>query len=576
MAYDFARPLNVILPELVSALAMAQADLARPIVYFTSATIPPIPEGNSGTKTLTLTARRSTLTGALNVSGTFVQGTAVAADFPGGLPGNKVWAFSAGSDTATVDIAINGDTDVEGNETFGYQLQPGSTYRLGSPSSVTGTILNDDSAAPTITPMPSGVVAMWDPATLALANGATVTEWTDSVGGSTTAYTGDSAAKHTFIAASGANDLPAVRLSGEAVLATSGTNAANTALTTGAGQGIIVVARNFNTPGNGSVGPCLVAVGTNTNGMLQATPTETGKYQAMTDCADAGMRTIGYSATGSTTFMGVNGTMIAVFGQAFGQVTIGGWQNRAQQYCGRADILAVIVFNRTVTSADFKQVHRRYCDLLKQAYPGGGTRKTYVAIGDSITYGTGANLKTSYPANIAKALNLPWGTWDNLGVQGMTWNDIRNGVVPSMGNIAGVTGQPVVVSMFEFANMRTGTVLQATSAARTVIDLLRSNDPNVSIVFGTSTDDGSVTGQQTKAKRVEYNTYWDDAANRSGITSYVRIHLDPNIGVDGAAPTNGTSNAYYDGDNLHLNAGGYVVLDSGPYGFRPAVSALLA
>ncbi|GAA3708632.1 hypothetical protein GCM10022268_17440 [Sphingomonas cynarae] len=143
MAYDFARPLNVILPELVSALAMAQADLARPVVYLTEAVVS-TPEGNSGTKTLTITARRSTLVGTLSVLGLFVQGTAIATDFPGGLPGNKTWNFPAGSDTATVDIAINGDTDVESDETFGYQLQTGSTYRLGTPSGVTGTILNDD------------------------------------------------------------------------------------------------------------------------------------------------------------------------------------------------------------------------------------------------------------------------------------------------------------------------------------------------------------------------------------------------------------------------------------------------
>ncbi len=145
MAYDFARAISVIAPELVSALAMAQADLARPVVYFASANVS-ITEGNTGTKTLTITARRSTLIGTLNVLGIFIQGTAVTTDFPAGLPGNKTWAFPAGSDTATVSIEVNGDTALEGDETFGYQLQAGSTYRLGDPSSMTGTIINDDAS----------------------------------------------------------------------------------------------------------------------------------------------------------------------------------------------------------------------------------------------------------------------------------------------------------------------------------------------------------------------------------------------------------------------------------------------
>lgn len=520
-----------------------QPSLRALLLSSTSLTI-----GTPATGTITEAATGSTITSSGLPAGFTINGPA------------RTWAYDGSGPASTPTITLT--------ETLGDSPNSPRATSIG---------LTIAAATPAITPMPSGVVAMWDPATLALADGATVDSWTDSVGGSAATYTTDTTAKHTFVAATGSGDLPAVRLSGTGVLTTTGTNAANTALTTGAGQGVIVVARGFTGPGTNQVASCLVGIGgSNTNGILIADQTRTGKFGALTDCADAGMRTVGYSATGSTTFMSVNGTMISVFGSAFGQLTIGGWQNVAQRYCGKADILAVIVFNRTVTSADFKQVHRRYCDLLKQAYPGGGTRKTFVALGDSLTYGTGADLKTSWPANIAKALGLPWGTWDNLGVQGMTWNDIRNGTIPSMGDIKGVTGRGVVVGMFEYANMRTQTVVQATSAARAAIDLLRSNDPTVSIVFGTSTDDGSSVGQTNKSKRVEYNNFWDTASNRSGITTYVQIHLDPNIGVDGAAPTNGTANAYYVADNLHLNAGGYVVLDNGPYGFRAPISALLA
>ncbi|MDR6128041.1 Calx-beta domain-containing protein [Sphingomonas sp. SORGH_AS_0438] len=122
-----------------------------PTVYFAAATISAT-EGNSGTKNLVMTARRSTSSGAVTVTATFVQGTAVAADFGGNvLPGTKNFVFVDGSDTATESVTIAGDTNVESDETFGYQLVAPQGYALGTTSSLTGTILNDDVAVtPTV------------------------------------------------------------------------------------------------------------------------------------------------------------------------------------------------------------------------------------------------------------------------------------------------------------------------------------------------------------------------------------------------------------------------------------------
>lgn len=196
---------------------------------------------------------------------------------------------------------------------------------------------------------------MWDAGSLsALADGAAVTNWTDAVGGALAAQTSDSTTPHTYIKDSGGG-IPAVRLSGAAVLATVGTNAANTAMT-GGERSIIVVARNIQTAGAGQLFPCLVASGTDAGLMLQASPTQTGRYAAMYDCADAGMRTVGYSGSNARGWFmdGVNGSAItASSNSAGGQVTIGGWRNGAAGGCGRADLLAMIVFDRAVTSADF-------------------------------------------------------------------------------------------------------------------------------------------------------------------------------------------------------------------------------
>lgn len=68
-----------------------------------------------------------------------------AADFVGGtLPSGQV-TFAAGEATATIDVAINGDLDVEPDEGFTVTLEnPSDPNTIGDPASADGTILNDD------------------------------------------------------------------------------------------------------------------------------------------------------------------------------------------------------------------------------------------------------------------------------------------------------------------------------------------------------------------------------------------------------------------------------------------------
>jgi hypothetical protein len=145
MSTNLARPVQTILVEYDGRIDAAVAELAKPIVHFASASVR-MAEGNSGTQLLRITARRSGITGILNVTGIFNAGGTTAADFVDGLPGDKVWTFADGSDTAMVDIPIAGDIVLEGDETFSYQLASASAYRLGSPSLCSGVIVNDDAA----------------------------------------------------------------------------------------------------------------------------------------------------------------------------------------------------------------------------------------------------------------------------------------------------------------------------------------------------------------------------------------------------------------------------------------------
>ena len=425
-------------------------------------------------------------------------------------------------------------------------------------------------AGPVITPLPSGIAAIWDAASLSgLADGGAVTSWTDGIGGSVATTTGGTS--HTYVANSGG--LPALRLSKADVLVTAGTNAAATAIASGE-CGIIVVARNIQ---DGDGNPCLVSVGNSTQLLMQANTTGTGRYQFMLPCADSGMRTLGYSfstARASYVMDGVNGTAIAGNGGgATGQIAIGGWQNAGTACCGKADILAVIVFNRAPTAADFKQVHRRYCELLGQARPGGAGARTISFVGDSLTFAYPIDTRQGYPFQLAAGLNLPWGTWDMLGIPGYQWGDISRSTIPQMGNISGATGTRNIVCAFEWANEANSgnNGPQIAAHAQASINALLAQDSSREIILGTSTDQGNISADRVQSRR-DYNSAL--VAGLSSVTTLVRLDLNPNIGVEGsAAVDNGT---YFQSDKLHMTQAGYAEVDNGANGFRSAVQARLA
>ena len=74
-----------------------------------------------------------------------ITGTADSSDYTGATPGTgKTITFAAGSSTRTLTIDPTADTTVENNETVILTLAAGSGYTVGTTTSVTGTITNDD------------------------------------------------------------------------------------------------------------------------------------------------------------------------------------------------------------------------------------------------------------------------------------------------------------------------------------------------------------------------------------------------------------------------------------------------
>ena len=105
-----------------------------------------ISEGNSGTKVATFTVTRSGGTAAFDVNYATSDGTATVADSDYVAATNTLH-FGANQNTQTISVTVNGDTKVEGNETFNVDLSSATNGATISDSRGIGTITNDDGAA---------------------------------------------------------------------------------------------------------------------------------------------------------------------------------------------------------------------------------------------------------------------------------------------------------------------------------------------------------------------------------------------------------------------------------------------
>lgn len=103
-------------------------------------------EGHDGTTTdLSFTVTRSgNLNLAATVDWTATAGSADAADFLGGVLPSGSLSFASGELSKTITVTVQGDVEVEGNETFTIDLSNASTGADIIIGSATGTIASDD------------------------------------------------------------------------------------------------------------------------------------------------------------------------------------------------------------------------------------------------------------------------------------------------------------------------------------------------------------------------------------------------------------------------------------------------
>ncbi|OYW70598.1 MAG: hypothetical protein B7Z37_30255, partial [Verrucomicrobia bacterium 12-59-8] len=128
-----------------------------------------VTEGNSGSATLALTVTRSSTTTAFTVGYAVTGGTATGGtDYATPVSGTLTFA-DGGAATQTINISVTGDTTGELDETVVVTLSnvvnTTGTTTIDTATG-TGTILNDDATAPTITT---------HPANMSIASGSTTT-----------------------------------------------------------------------------------------------------------------------------------------------------------------------------------------------------------------------------------------------------------------------------------------------------------------------------------------------------------------------------------------------------------------
>lgn len=107
-----------------------------------------VTEGNTGTKVLAFTISLSSASSEqVTVNYATADGSAIAgSDY---VAKNATVTFAPGETSKTIEIVINGDTVVEGNETFLVNLSQPAGATIAD-AQATGTITNDDAVLPTL------------------------------------------------------------------------------------------------------------------------------------------------------------------------------------------------------------------------------------------------------------------------------------------------------------------------------------------------------------------------------------------------------------------------------------------
>lgn len=220
------------------------------------------------------------------------------------------------------------------------------------------------------------------------------------------------------------------------------------------------------------------------------------------------------------------------------------------------DIFDIVVWDRTLTPTEVFQATDYFYDKYGQTKPWAAVSNITIFDGDSITAGVGSGAGLgrtvgTYPYQSAQSLGLTYGQWTMTGVGGITMANMI-AKLSEWNGIGTLLGKGMRVAAFEYYNQR-GNGAAAIQTQNNLYATTVRGYASTKLALGTST---SHTGDPD-ATRTAVNSYYD--ANFATYSdAYVPIHNDTNIGISGAAATDG--NVTYFSDGVHLRPAGYTVL----------------
>jgi hypothetical protein len=200
------------------------------------------------------------------------------------------------------------------------------------------------------------------------------------------------------------------------------------------------------------------------------------------------------------------------------------------------------VYDKFLIAPELLRLEMWARDRYAQAYPWAGMSRIPVFFGDSQTQGAGASgVATSVTRVAATSLGLTFGQYINNAVGGITIGNL-NVLAPTwVDPIPALLGKEVAVVTYAWHNAMTATTTTGATylAARKAV-------PNLKTVWGTSTDTADLTAPQI-AMRGTFNAAWDSVMAgaavppKTNIDSYMPIHLNSQVGVDGSYAANATA-----------------------------------
>ena len=405
--------------------------------------------------------------------------------------------------------------------------------------------------------LPEGAVADWNAESLALADGAPVNSWTDSVAGINA--TGRGTTKPTYVA-NAMGGKPGVRLDPaqnqdfNAGLPTPLVNAFGSQQYT-----VVVVTANIGTAPSG-IGTLFASQANAVDGVLvYADGAKAGRYTYYRAYSGANqLSAIGYTGQVGTTLSPtsgtprgttrhyINGSCTSCYRGVVPTYKTTGFfvGSRNGALFANATILRVLVWARPLKPHEMLQLQYHLEGTYKQTVA--RPNKFLIFDGDSLSGGfnTYANDEWNYPNIVASELGLPFGSWTIAAVPGTTSGDMRDRASYELDPIIGVVNKPTVIAAFEWYNAFSQGTL-TTAAMRTYAADRKAAGHK--IVMGTSTsafDDG--------AERASFNADFD--SNNAAFDGYVPIHNNTKIGVNGAAAADASPGprVYYAADGLHF------------------------